>query len=722
MPTLPADPTLHTLHLRPQQVQMVQAIAQALAANEAIAVEAPTGTGKTYAYLLAALHSGERFVVSTATRALQDQLVLKDLPTVLAHTQLARKVAVLKGRENYVCLHGLAQARTGLYNTSNRQAQPDAGLSGALATVERWAQSTASGDLAELADISQLPLLQPLITASHSRCLGARCAYHDACFSNKARAKAAVADVLVINHHLYFSELRHRQLLGAKNGFVPLANTMVMDEAHQLQAIGLQVLAQGLESADITRYLRAATRHTTAHARGYAPWAPLVAKAEAATSQWRQVHSTATDEAAPAGGALYTSLVQLHNQLSALVAALRAVAGSAAVLEQLADEGDALLHNLRQWAQPAPPGTVRWWARSGGDALGPADDEAVQRSGPRESPLWLWQALANLNAEVQPATWLPAAQGQAADSLAVRRWVFTSATLGQDDDLQWFTEAAGLRMPATPPTTTAPDTLEHAPMAIPAATGLRTVRLPSQFDWARQSAVLVPRGLSRDALGPWLAPHVQALGGRSLVLCTSQAGMVAVASALRQALASSGIAVLVQGEQPKRHLLATMRNTQQTDGAVLVGTMGLWEGVDLPGDALQLVVIDKLPFPPLHDALHAARAHAVDDAGGSGFVDYTVPHTAMLLRQGVGRLIRSAADRGLVVIADDRLLSKNYGPSLLASLPPMRWLAEGEVTDYLAALRRAPDDAALPAGDADSTHMAADPAAATPAADMGNMQ
>ncbi len=721
MPTLPADPTLHTLHLRPQQVQMVQAIAQALAANEAIAVEAPTGTGKTYAYLLAALHSGERFVVSTATRALQDQLVLNDLPTVLAHTQLARKVAVLKGRENYVCLHGLAQARTGLYNTSSRPAQPDARLSGALATVERWAQSTASGDLAELADKSQLPLLQPLITASHSRCLGARCAYHDACFSNKARAKAAVADVLVINHHLYFSELRHRQLLGAKNGFVPLANTMVMDEAHQLQAIGLQVLAQGLESGDITRYLRAATRHTTAHARGYAAWAQLVSKAEAATSHWRQVHSTATDEAAPSGSALYTSLVQLHNQLSALVAALRAVAGSAAVLEQLADEGDALLHNLRQWAQPAPPGTVRWWARSGGDALGPADDEATQRSGPRESPLWLWQALTKLNAEVQPATWLPA-QGHAADSLAVRRWVFTSATLGQDDDLAWFTEAAGLRLPATPPITTAPDTLEHAPMDTSAATGLRTVRLPSQFDWARQSAMLVPRGLSRDALGPWLAPHVQALGGRSLVLCTSQAGMVAVATALRQALAGSGITVLVQGEQPKRHLLATMRNPQQASGAVLVGTMGLWEGVDLPGDALQLVVIDKLPFPPLHDALHAARAHAVDDAGGSGFADYTVPHTAMLLRQGVGRLIRSAADRGLVVIADDRLLSKNYGPSLLASLPPMRWLAEAEVPGYLAALRHAVDDAALPASAADGQPTAADPAAAAPVVGTGNMQ
>ena len=644
MPEPQATPDQPQLQLRPQQQVMIDAIAAAWQAGQPIAIEAPTGTGKTYAYLIAALARGERFVVSTATRALQDQLVDKDIPTLLAHLGLLRKVAVLKGRENYLCLHGLAAARG--------QGGDEAGL----AQIERWAHSTRSGDLAELADLRALPPLLPRITASHSECLGARCAYFESCFSNRARAKAALADVLVINHHLFFSELRHRQLLGDAHSFVPLAGTIVLDEAHQLQPIGLKVLARGLNAADVQDFLQAAARHTRQHARGFAPWDALVAASRSALQDWLDAQA-GTDAAAhpPA------TLIALHNRLSALIAALQGVAGGAAVLAQLVVQGESLLASLRQWAAAPPPGVVRWW-----EAARFAGERAAQQ-GFRESPLWLWQALAALRPEVSAATWLPTA------AQTPKRWLFTSATLGHDDGLHWFLQGIGLH-----------------------AETVATLRLPSQFDWQTQAALVVPQALPAAdapvaeraaALAQWLLPHVVQLGGRCMVLCTSHAAMQATADALRRGLQGSAVRVLVQGDQPKRRLLATMRSASDAAGHVLVGTMALWEGVDLPGAALQLLVIDKLPFAPRHDALHTARSAALQDAGEDGFAAYTLPHTALQLRQGVGRLIRSASDRGAVVIADERMTRKAYGALLLAALPPMRLLAERDLPAYLQTIK-----------------------------------
>ncbi|MEG0975956.1 MAG: ATP-dependent DNA helicase [Comamonas sp.] len=681
---MPVANALHhhsTLQLRPQQHAMVEAITAAWQAGQPIAIEAPTGTGKTYAYLMAALQRGERFVVSTATRALQDQLVDKDIPVLLAHLQLQRKVAVLKGRENYVCLHGLAQARGAGGQAFDAAAQHN------LAQIERWAHSTRSGDLAELGDLRELPRLLPRITASHSECLGRRCAHFDACFSNRARAKAALADVLVINHHLFFSELRHRQMLGAEHGFVPLAATMVLDEAHQLQPIGLKVLARGLNAADIQEFLQATVQHTRWHARGFAPWESLISASRNALQHWLNEQQGA-DEAMPSSA---SSLVALHNRLSTLVAALQNVAGGAAVLEQLAAQGDTLLSSLRQWAAPTKPGVVRWWETSSFAAMESDGDQInprAWRQGFRESPLWLWQALAALRPDVRAATWLPVAVDGAKPGTD-KRWLFTSATLGHDDDLQWFTQGLGLGMAVVDASQPTDKAMQPQTIAL---------RLGSHFDWAAQAALVVPQGLPATdappaeraaALAQWLMPQLQVLGGRCMVLCTSHAAMQATALALRQGLQASAIGVLVQGEQPKRRLLDTMRSATDSAGYVLVGTMALWEGVDLPGKALQLLVIDKLPFAPRHDVLHAARSAALEDMGLDGFAHYSLPHTAMQLRQGVGRLIRADTDRGVVVIADDRLTRKPYGAALRAALPPMRVLAESEMASYLQHLRDA---------------------------------
>ncbi len=660
------------LRLRPQQEQMIAAIETAWGQGQRVAIEAPTGTGKTYAYLIAALARQERFVVSTATRALQDQLVERDIPALLAHQGQQRKVAVLKGRENYVCLHGLEQARSKLQGQH----------AGALAQVERWAQSTQGGDLSELDDISHMPRLVPHITASHDECLGQRCGHFERCFSNQARARAAQADILVINHHLFFSELRHRQMLGVGHGFVPLAQTMVMDEAHQLQAIGLKVLAKGLNVGDMRDYLQTVERETSVHARGFAPWQALQQQVQQAMAQWMDAEQQALGPAeAPADAAARATsrqaLIHLHNALSALVAALQGVAGSAAVVAQLAGQGDGMLQALRQWAQGAAKDLVRWWDSPAVVRDGPTGDlqaygRYAWRQGFRESPLWLWQALQALSPQVQASSWL----GQ-----GVQRWLFTSATLGDDDALTWFAQGLGLRSDSSQ--------AGGAPL-------LASLRLRSHFDWAQQARLVVPRGLPgtdaqaaerAQALAQWLLPHLKTLGGRCMVLCTSTAAVQALAQALRQGLQGQAISVLQQGEQPKRRLLQAMRTAPGSKtGRVLVGTLGLWEGVDLPGQALQLLVIDKLPFPPRHDVLHAARVQALRAVGRDAFERYVLPQTAMQLRQGVGRLIRSASDEGVVVIADERLHSRSYGAALLAALPPLPSLDDAALPAFLRAL------------------------------------
>lgn len=663
------------LQLRPQQEQMIAAIEAAWSQGQRVAIEAPTGTGKTYAYLIAALARNERFVVSTATRALQDQLVDRDIPALLAHQGLQRKVAVLKGRENYVCLHGLEQARGKLQGLH----------ASALGQVERWAQSTQGGDLAELDDISHLPSLLPHITASHDECLGQRCSHFERCFSNRARARAAQADILVINHHLFFSELRHRQMLGVGHGFVPLAPTMVMDEAHQLQAIGLKVLAKGLNVGDLRDFLQSVERQTGLHARGFAPWAPLLQQTQQALLQWMDAEQRQLGDAdAATQAAARQALVGLHNALSALVAALQGVADTAAVVAQLAAKGDVLLLALRQWAHAGGSGRsdlVRWWDSPGLPRAMDAAERLAQgrrawRQGFRESPLWLAQALGALAPQVRASSWL----GQ-----GVQRWLFTSATLGDDDALSWFAHGLGLHGEGV-------DADGVPPLA--------TLRLRSHFDWAQQAGLVVPQGLpSTDAAVParaqalaqWLLPHIRMLGGRCMVLCTSTAAMDALAEALRRGLQGQPIDVLQQGEQPKRRLLQAMRSAAAAEaGRVLVGTLGLWEGVDLPGQALQLLVIDKLPFPPRHDVLHAARVAALKAAGSDAFERYILPQTAIQLRQGVGRLIRSASDRGVVVIADERLHSRNYGAALQAALPPMPMLSDAELPEFLRRLAQEP--------------------------------
>lgn len=487
-----------------QQV-MAEAVADVLESGGVLVVEAGTGVGKTYAYLAPALISGERVMVSTATKALQDQMVGRDLPLLLAALGLPVRVALLKGRASYLCRHRLELAR------QSEVAYPVA-VQRDLTQVESWAVQTASGDLAELATLDEDSDAVQLVTSTRDNCLGSHCPRWASCHVYQARRQAMEAELVVVNHHLFFADLVVRESGVAE--LLPRVQVVIFDEAHRLSDIGVPFLSHRVD-------------------------------------------------ASTPGGVPLTIAPAMQELLS-------------------------------------EPG-------------------ALQRS-----------------------------------------WIFTSATLGYEPGLDAFLEATGLP--------------NHS----------RVLRVPSPFDYANQAALFVPSdmpdvGTSAHSLAvaDLVATAASVLGGRTLVLTTSLRAMRAVAQRLRERLQSdTDLQVRVQGESSKRMLTEALRQPERSAavGVILVACVTFWEGIDVPGDALQLVVIDKLPFSPPDDPLLQARAARLQELGRNPFMQLHVPQAAMVLKQGAGRLIRSEHDRGVLVVCDERLVQKSYGRKLLAALPPMRRL------------------------------------------------
>lgn len=635
---------------RPGQQAMAQAVAQAIAHHECLVVEAGTGIGKTYAYLVPALLSGQRVLISTATKALQDQLRTRDLPHLARLLGLPLRMAMLKGRSSYLCLHRLQRAP--------EAAAPEV-VAGAtvLAQVHRWAQHTRTGDLAELPALDEHSPLLPWITSDRDNCLGSDCAHWQRCHLQAARREAMAADVVVTNHHLFFADLAVRESGVAE--LLPSMQVLVFDEAHRLNDTGVQFLGWQTSTGQwlrLVREVRSALPHLRLGPQAQALASAVDAAVQAVLRAGRAAGPgrRAWEDGAPEGDtrrAWAPALAAAEQALGALHGALAASSDGGPEPARLAERAAQAHARVQSLRGPTPLGQVRW---------------VVTDSGVRwvESPL---DVAATVRAQVFGA---PPADG--APSPAVQRaqaWVFTSATLGDEPSLRWFVEPCGLQ-------------------------GARVLQVASPFDYARQAAWYVPEGLPLPsepthsaALARWLVPVAQALQGRTLVLTTTVRAMHAVAAGLRQAWGAAGpVGVLVQGEASKRALLARFRGGP---GQVLVATASFWEGVDLPGEVLQLVVIDKLPFPPPGDPMVEARSRAIVAAGGRPFTDHALPEAAVALKQGAGRLIRHEEDRGLLVIGDRRLLTQSYGPRLLAALPPMRGLrSAAEFQQALAALTR----------------------------------
>ena len=636
---------------RSAQTEMALAVARTIRDGGALVVEAGTGVGKTYSYLVPALLSGERVLLSTATKTLQDQLFGRDLPRLVEALGLPVRTALLKGRASYLCLHRMELAR-------QEATFPDRASLRALAKIEEWALVTRTGDLAELPGLDERSALIPLVTSTRENCLGGQCPKFRSCHVNLARREALAADVVVINHHLFFADLAVRESGMAE--LLPSVRVAIFDEAHQLNETGVQFLGAYLTTGQLLDFARDTLAAGLQFARGLADWQQVASAVERAARDLRLVAGKQPPGArlrwvdeAPAqldASQWRSNLDQVHAACSEALAALDTVSEIAPDFARLSERGEELVGRVQRFGGPCEPGAVRW-----------VDAGAQLRL--VESPLDIAQA-------VQQKL-LRAGEEESSS----RAWIFTSATLGDDARLSWFTEPCGLGE-------------------------AEVLRVGSPFDYASQAAVYVPRELPRPndpahsaQVAQLAVDAVRRLGGRTMVLTTTLRALRAIGEALQRRFEGTGeIEVLVQGQWPKRRLIERFRegDSQGHPGCLLVASASFWEGVDVPGDALQLVIIDKLPFPPPGDPLVEARTQRLESQGRSAFNDYFVPEAAVALKQGAGRLIRRESDEGVLVVCDTRLATMGYGRRLLAALPPMRKLAsKAEFEETLERLGRA---------------------------------
>ncbi len=604
---------------RPAQQAMAAAVAETMDARDALLVEAGTGTGKTYAYLVPALHLDGRVIVSTGSKALQDQLFKRDLPRLAQALGITPHAALLKGRANYLCLHRLdlarADGRLGVQDT--RQ----------LAQVHDWSARTLSGDRAELAAVPEDAPLWQRVTSNTDNCLGSECPRFEECWLVRARRAAQEARIVVVNHHLLLADLALKQ-----DGFgeiLPGAAAFVVDEAHQLPDLAGQFFTESLTHRQLSDLAQDALAECSGVSGALAALSPLVDGLQQALREARLGFEHLPERAALHDGAddpaLAVGLDGLATTLRELAAALDVQAarskGLAAVYER-AQRAQALLARLRAdgadaSAEAGTDGAVRWYEHgTRGFAL-------------HATPLDVAQPLRALRAR------MPAA------------WIYTSATLTVASRFDHLAQRLGLQAP-------------------------RTLQLDSPFDYARQALCYLPPGLPDPGAREYtvrmleaLLPVLAASGGRAFLLFTSH-------RALRQAAdwlpARMSWPLLVQGEAPRHTLLQRFRDEP---GSVLLGAASFWEGVDVVGDALSVVVMDKLPFAAPGDPVLEARLAALRAAGGQPFTDWQVPEAVIAFKQGAGRLIRSINDRGVLVLCDPRLRSRGYGKQFLDSLPPL---------------------------------------------------
>ncbi|MFP5348446.1 MAG: ATP-dependent DNA helicase [Gammaproteobacteria bacterium] len=611
---------------RPTQQAMAAAIEEVLAERRIYIAESGTGTGKTFAYLVPALLSGRKVLISSGTRNLQDQLYHRDLPLVRKALALPVSVALLKGRANYLCRYRLQRTESEGRFASRADAAD-------FVRLRDWAGRTRSGDIAEADGVAEDSTLWPLVTSTADNCLGAECPNYDECFVNQARREALAADVLVVNHHLFFADLALRE-----EGFgrlLPGVDAVIFDEAHQLPDIASHFFGMALSSHQAVGLARDAVVEELREHSGVQALRPAAEALEKAVADMRLALGASVRrepwERVEGETAFRTALEALHSCLSELNTALDAAAAKGQGLASCARRATELLDRLTLIIDGPPSDHVRWFetgARSFSLHMTPLDVAAPFRA--------QMQALSDETSDP-------------------KAWIFTSATLTIGGDFGHFQSQLGLE-------------------------AADTDRWESPFDYARNSLLYVPKHLPEPSSADYTSrlvdaavPVIEASRGRAFFLFTSHRALKQASELLA---GRTRYPLLIQGSLPRAQLLERFR---AAGDAVLLATASFWEGVDVRGPALSCVIIDKLPFAAPDDPVLRARAAAMEEAGRNPFMEYQIPAAVIALKQGAGRLIRDIDDRGVLMIGDPRLYTKSYGRVFLASLPPMprtRELAE----------------------------------------------
>ncbi len=606
---------------RSGQVALARAINGALETGSNLVAEAATGTGKTLAYLVPAILSEKRIILSTGTLNLQDQLFRRDLPLALRALDADVPVSLLKGRSNYLCLHRLEQHRR-----DPRFAEGETGAD--LERVHRWARTTRTGEMSELEDLPDRSPARPLVTSTVDNCLGKECPMYNDCHLVHARRAAQEARIVVANHHLLFADLALK-----KSGFgevLPGSDAVVLDEAHQVPEVATRFFSSSVSAWQIRQLVS-----DSLAAAGQTEGALALVRdpVDALRESWHALrgHFHGLAERGPWKDleSLQEPLGKLAGRLDGLGEVLDAQAESSRDLANCAERALRMRQAMAELDR-AGEDKVRWWTNRGGNfSL-------------NLTPLSVAEPFRELREE------LPAS------------WIFTSATLAVGDRFDHFNRALGLEEP-------------------------ETLIVDSPFDYPGQSLLWLPEDLPEpgnpahtEKLLETVLPMLLAAGGRAFLLFTAHRTLNRAAKWLRQ---HCEFELLVQEEAPREVLI---RRFREAPGRLLLGAASFWEGVDVPGDALSVVIIDKLPFAAPDDPVLSATLQALKEKGENPFSSIQLPRAVIALKQGAGRLIRSATDRGVLVLGDPRISSRSYGRLFLKSLPPMPRTRDGDrVLEFL---------------------------------------
>jgi ATP-dependent DNA helicase DinG len=623
---------------RESQVEMALAIESTINRSGVLVAEAGTGTGKTFAYLVPALRSGGKVIISTGTKTLQDQLFHRDIPTVIEALGIPVTTALLKGRANYVCLHHLEIAAADGRFTSRDDVKH-------IQSIKRFANRSldggGTGDRAELPEVPERAGAWNQAISTRENCLGSQCSRYEECFVMKARKKAMESEVVVVNHHLFFADLVLKDD-GAQD-LLPACNTVIFDEAHQLPSTATMFFGESVSTSQLIELARDARLMGIQHAADFKDLQDAAGALDIAARDLRLVVSE--DFAKLPGQAVVSRdgfdevYADAQEKLTELRELLESQADRAQELANCMTRADEFAQRMTSWQDKSIEGFVRW-------------SEAFSQS---------------LAFHLTPLSIADIFRAQVFGQK--RAWIFTSATLAVKGDFGHYQNEMGLTAP------TADEDFEDDAFN---ERRVETASWASPFDYPNQALLYLPENLPApntpthtEAIVDAALPLIEAAGGRTFMLFTSLKAMDRAYEMLKTKFAERELPfpLMVQGEGTRTELLERFR---KLGNAVLVASHSFWEGVDVKGSALSVVVIDKLPFAAPDDPVLAARIAAIDANGGNAFMQYQVPHAAITLKQGAGRLIRDETDRGVLMIGDTRLVDKPYGKRIWQSLPPMR--------------------------------------------------